>query len=117
MDFSMFQGDTRRLNFTLTRADGSPLDLTGGTLRWQASRLKAPGVFSTMPLLQKTETNGVEVVDAFNGIVTVTLGPADTLSLSGNLYHELEVVDASGDVSTVYAGDFQIKKALIKPPI
>jgi hypothetical protein len=117
MDFSMFQGDTRRLNFSLKRQDSSPLDVTGATLRWQASRLKAPGVFSSTPLLTKTETDGVAILDPYNGLVTVTISPADTINLSGNFYMELETTDASGDVATVFTGEFQIKKALIKPPL
>ena len=117
MDFSMFQGDSKRVHFTLKRADGTPLDITGGDIRWQASKLKAPGVFSSTPVLQKTIGSGVEVLDSFQGLVTVTLSPADTNQISGSFYHELEVSDFDGDIATVYAGEFQVKKALIKPPV
>ncbi len=117
MDFHLFQGDTKRINFALKRGDGTPLDLTGATLRWQCARLKTPGVFSSTATLQKTETSGIEVTDAYNGLVTVTLSPSETVTLSGDFYHEMESLDASGDVATVFVGEFQIKKALIKPEV
>lgn len=117
MDFEMFQGDTRRLNFSLKRVDGTTLDITGATVRWMASKLKAPGVFSSTPILTKTIGNGVEVTDSFTGLVVVTLEPQDTTQISGTLYMELEVVDYDGDVATVFSGTFLVKKALIKPTV
>lgn len=117
MDFQLFQGDTKRINFALKRADGSPLELVGATLRWQAARLKAPDVFSSTPSLSKNEQNGIEVIDAVNGLVVVTIEPAETNTLAGEFYHELESIDSSGDVATVYSGTFLIRKALIKPQV
>jgi hypothetical protein len=116
MDFTLYQGDTKRLHFSLKRDDGTALELTGATLRWQASKLKATGVFSSTPVLQKTETDGIQIDDETGGLVTVVLEPEDTVNLSGLFYHELEAIDASGDVATVFTGEFEIKKALIKPP-
>lgn len=117
MDFTLYQGDTKRIHFSLKRDDGSALELTGATVRWQASKLKAPGVFSSTPILQKTEADGIEIDDETGGILTVILEPEDTLSLSGLFHMELETIDASGDVATVFVGEFEIKKALIKPPV
>lgn len=117
MDFSLHQGDTKYIHFALKKEDGSPLELVGAQLRWQASRLKAPGQFSSTPILSKTEEDGIEIDDDLNGLITVILSPEDTLPLSGNFYMELESLDASGDVTTLYTGSFEIKKALIKPPI
>ena len=117
MDFSLHQGDTKYIHFALKKEDGSPLELVGAQLRWQASRLKAPGQFSSTPILSKTEESGIEIDDDLNGLVTVILSPEDTLFLSGIFYHELETIDASDDVTTVFTGSFEIKKALIKPPI
>jgi hypothetical protein len=117
MDFVLFQGDTQRVNFTLTKSDGNALDLTGATIRWEASRLKTGGLFSSTPVIVKTDQDGIEVVDALNGFLTVTLSPEDTLPISGDFYHELETTDVSGDVATVFSGQFKIKKALIKPTV
>lgn len=117
MDFSLYQGDTMRIHFALKRKDGTPLELVGAELRWQASRLKAPGIFGSTAIISKTEQNGIYIDDDLNGLVTVNLTPEDTLQLKGDFYHELETIDASGDVATVYTGSFQVKKALIKPPV
>lgn len=117
MDFTLFQGDTKRVHFALTRADGTPLELTGAQLRWQASKMKGPGVFSPTPVLQKTETDGIEIDDESGGILTVLIEPEDTIGLSGEFYQELESIDADGDVATVFTGSFEVIKALIKPPV
>ena len=117
MDFELFQGDTQRVNFTLKKADGTALDLTGATLRWEASKLKGVGVFSSTPVLTKTDQDGIDVVDPLNGFLIVSLSPEDTASISGDFYHELEATDVSGDVATVFSGQFRVKKALIKPTV
>lgn len=115
MSFEMFSGDTMRVNFTITDAStGSALDLTGATVRWQMSKAKAIG-FSATPIITKTEGNGLEITDAFGGLILVNLDPEDTEGRSGNFYHELECIDIDGDVSTAYTGTFIINKALIGP--
>lgn len=117
MSFEMFSGDSMRVNFAITDAStGNALDLTGATVRWQMSRAKAVG-FSRTPALTKTEGGGLEIVDAFGGLILVLLDPEDTEGRSGIFYHELEVQDADGDLSTAYSGTFTIKKSLIKPLI
>ncbi len=115
MDFEFFQGDTKRVHFSLKKDDGSPLELVGTTLRWQASRLKPNKQFSSTPILSKDETSGIEIDDELNGAVTVVIEPAETLALSGDFYHELEAQDSTGDIATVFTGSFRINKALIKP--
>ena len=114
MDFTMFAGDTKRLRFTLTDgdSDGAALDISDTVVTWQASKGNAAR-FSAVPALTKTMGGGVTVTDEMNGKVTVELLPADTQALNGTFYHELQVVDASGDVATAYSGVFQVKRALI----
>lgn len=117
MSFEMFSGDTMRVNFAITDAStGDALDLFGATVRWQMSRAKTVG-FSGTPILSKTEGDGLEIVDAFGGLVLVSLAPEDTEGRSGLFYMELEITDADGDISTAYSGTFTVKKALIKPPV
>lgn len=115
MSFEMFAGDTMRLNFSITDAlTEAALDLTGATVRWQASRSKGT-TFSRTPVLSKAEGQGLEIIDAFGGLILVTLSPEDTEELSGIFYHELETVDVDGDVATAFSGTFTVKKALIRP--
>jgi hypothetical protein len=115
MSFEMVAGDSKRINFTLLDATtGGALDITGAVARWQVSRMKGE-MFSPTPTLMKSMADGIEVTDEFGGLLTVTLKPSDTVSLFGDFYHELELIDATGDVATVYTGTFTIKRALIRP--
>lgn len=115
MSFTMFAGDTKRLNFTLTNGDasGTPLDISDAVVVWQASK-GTVARFSAIPVLTKTVANGgLTIVDELNGQILVELLPADTQALNGNFYHELQLQDASGDVATAFAGEFVVKRALI----
>ena len=47
MSFEMFAGDTMRVYFAIKDKDGGSLDITGADIRWQISRLKATGFYST----------------------------------------------------------------------
>lgn len=115
MSFEMFAGDTKRLHFTLTSGPPSntPLDIQDTTIRWQASK-GTLARFSVIPVLTKTIGDGLEVTDAFSGTLTVELLPGDTETLKGTFYHELEITDASGDVSTAFVGEMVIKPNLIR---
>ena len=59
MSFTMFAGDTKRINFSITDATtGNALDITGATVRWQCARAKPTG-FSSTPTLSKTQGAGL----------------------------------------------------------
>lgn len=110
-DFEMFQGDDIALDFAVKEdaADGEPVSLVGiASLRWWLSRK-----VTTPALVQKAIGAGVEITDAAAGEFTVRLEPADTEERFGTFYHEAEVIDADGKVSTVHAGEIIIKRALI----
>ena len=114
MDFTMFAGDTKRLMFSITSGPpaNAPLDISDATVTWQASRGNTTR-FSKVPVLTKTIGNGVEVTDELSGNLTVELLPADTASLAGTYYHELQITDAAGDVATAFAGEFKVLRNLI----
>ena len=112
-DVAMFSGDTRVLAFTITQAGGStPVDLTGATIKWRCAR-KLSGGFSSTVTLSKSLGAGITVTNADAGQLQVLLSPADTAALSGRFYHELEITDVAGNVSTVAIGTLTIAKDLI----
>jgi hypothetical protein len=113
-DVAMFSGDTRVLAFTVTQAgDSTPVDLTGATaIKWKCAR-KLSGGFSSTVTLSKALGAGITVTDADAGQLQVLLSPADTAALSGRFYHELEITDVAGNVSTVAIGTLTIAKDLI----
>ena len=113
-DLTMYSGDTRIIGFTITDAvSGDPVNLTGASaIKWRCSK-KLSGGFSPTPTLSKALATGVTVTGALVGELEVLLSPADTASLSGRFYHELEVTDGGGNISTVATGTLTILKDLI----
>mgnify|MGYP000892708861 FL=1 len=110
-DFKMTAGDTRVLRIAVTDTDGEQVDLAGATARWWMARSSRSTGASV--LVQKSTSGGVSI-DEQTGIVTVTISPADTEGLSAGLYyHELEIVDGNGAVSTVTTGKVTMRDALI----
>lgn len=118
MAFEMVSGDSKRLRFSLFNADGDPLDITGAIVRWRCSRWKGDK-FSSTSLIVKSSLNsdGIELVDPFAGLLIVHLRPSDTEGLSGVFYQELELEDVDGDIATAHSSTFTIHKALIRPAL
>ena len=115
-NFTMFQGNDASLRFTIIDENDDALDLTGGIVHWSLAlnNLKKPA------LIVKASDDVdplVEITDAPGGVVTVTLIGDDTKTLSGGrYYHELELVDFEGNVSTLSTGHIILVPTLIKEP-
>jgi hypothetical protein len=108
-DFEMHSGDTLTLNVTVQDAAGVAVDLTGATCTFGLSKQDAEG----MPKGSSLASPAVTIVNAASGNVSVAIAPTDTESLAGDYYHELQVVDASANVSTVLYGTATIQKDLL----
>lgn len=108
-NFEMFQGDSKDLVVTVSDSAGLPVDLTGTTVKWRA----APAVDSTVATISKATGTGITITGAAAGQFTVMLGPTDTQTLDGEFYHEAQITDAAGAVSTVLSGRLTIRPALI----
>lgn len=109
----MYQGDSKRLHFTITDGSGAPLDISDAAVTWQASK-GSTSRFSLTPVLTKAIGAGLTITDELNGALVVELLPADTENLRGSFYYELEIQDASGDVATAATGQFTVKPSLVK---
>lgn len=96
-NFEMVAGDTKNIVITVAIAD-----ITGASVKWALKK----SVFSASNAVYKdTATGGVSITDAAAGKFTVALAPSDTVTLKpGDYYHEAEVTDAAGNVSTVTTG-------------
>ncbi len=113
-NFEMHQGDTKRLLVSIKDPDGAAISLVGAqSIKWWVARK----VTSTTRLLEKAVSTGVTVTDAAGGLVTIELAPDDTKLVSGDYYHELEVIDAAGDIGTVLRGTITIVRALVTNPV
>lgn len=110
IDHTMVQGDTVALDFAIVDNAGDAVDLTGASIKWHMAR----SVYSE-PDVEKALSDGIAFVDDGEGTFTVTLDSADTEDLVGTFYHEVEITDSNGNISTPHTGSISILPALIKP--
>lgn len=96
--FEMYSGDTK--NIIITMQD----NLDGATVVWVLKK----SVYDEKDVVRKTTGQGINVD---RNTVTIRLEPDDTEGLSGLYYHETEVTDAFGNVSTVTTGNVNIKSS------
>lgn len=111
MTKEIFEGDDDNLEFTVTKSDGSALDLTNMTVVWGLG--DSP---SGNPTLTKSTANTgeIDVVDAVNGRFDVLLVSSDTDGLGGaSHYHEVEITDTNDDDFTVFEGRLYIKPTMV----
>lgn len=100
-----FSGNLVTLRFTIRNADGSVRDLTSvSAIGWVLAERQ--GLTST--LVSKSLGSGISSNLDDTGIIDVTVAAADTETLSGTKYHELEITD-NGPLTTTF-GDFIIQK-------
>jgi hypothetical protein len=112
-DFEMHQGDSKRLLVTVKTPAGAVVSLVGAqSIKWWVAKR----VTSSVRLLEKSVGSGITVTNAAGGLLTIALNPADTKAVSGDYYHELEVIDSAGDIGTVLRGTVTILRALVTNP-
>lgn len=101
----------RRLTVTVTDPDGSATDLTGVDLTFMVKRRR--GDADDDALITKVVGAGqIEVTNAGGGIARITLAEANTASLAGRYYWELEADDAEGKL-TLASGGFYVQADMI----
>lgn len=98
---SMHSGDTLVAEVPIVDEDGVAVDLTGAAATYRI----ADSAHGTVHV-EKAEGAGIVLA---GDTATITLAPADTAELSGWYYHELEIIDTLGNVSTVFAGVLEIR--------
>lgn len=110
-DFTLNVGDDQSLSFAAKQSDGTTaLDLTGATVKWKLSRTPQTAALVT----KQTGGSGITVDSAASGTFTVTLESADTATLArGRYYHETQVIDASGNESTISMGHAVMQSRMI----
>ncbi|WP_078548636.1 hypothetical protein [Litchfieldia alkalitelluris] len=97
--FTMIAGDTKNITVNVTNDSGTALNLSGATIKWVMKKR----VTSTENDLLKTD---ITIVG--DGVIQIKLVPIDTVSLRGTFYHECEVTDQYGNVSTIFTGNITI---------
>ena len=92
-DFTMYQGDSKTIAYSVVDGDGAAVDVSGASVTFAIARN-----LETTAVLTKTSATSAVVVSGSS--VTVTLSAADTAALFGLYFHELQITDSSGNVST-----------------
>ena len=108
-NFVMTAGDDKTLVVTVKDANGTAVNITGASIKWQCARS-----FGKASDISKTTSSGISITDGANGVFTVTLTAANTESLRGNFYHEAQLTDSGGAISTVLFGTMKVNPALIE---
>ncbi len=111
-DFAMYAGDTANIN-CVVRTGPNPTDpvkdISGSVIAWVLFDDPAGAV-----KLTKSTVSGITITSGIGGAFTVALTAGDTETMTPNIYyHEAEVTDVLGNVSTVYTGAVTIKRSRV----
>jgi len=102
--FSMYRGDTKTINLTITDEDGGAVNLTGAEV-WLT--VKAAVADPDPGILQKKVTTHVLPLE---GKTSVTIDPADTDSVAPADYlYDVQLKQSGGIISTLLEGSFKIR--------
>ncbi len=116
-NFTITSGDDHVLTIKVDDGATTPvaIDISGFTVWWHAARKSSSGKFSSTSSITKDNdlVFGAVITDGPGGVIEVTLVPVDTDDLSGDFFHEAQVRDLAGNISTVMTGDMTIKRDLV----
>jgi hypothetical protein len=99
------QGSQFKHQLTLKETtDGPPIDITGWTWEMQVrKRTDDPAI-----LTLTSDGNGIDIIDATNGIIEINVSSADTEALEPGTYkYDLEYT-ATGETVRLLEGDVEI---------
>jgi len=103
-NFTMHAGDSKSISITV---DGH--NLQGASVIFKAAR----AVDSSEVMITKSSGSGIQITGTGNSVISIALQPADTQTMEGKYYFEVEVTDVDGRVSTVTTGRMVVLQTLI----
>lgn len=109
-NFPLYIGETWTIDGVAMQADGTPLDLTSGSVE---VRIVQGGALK----VKATASPDVVITDAANGKWTFNLAANDSRQASvaaGDCSYEIDAIDASGGVTVQNAGTILLKTSLRK---
>ncbi|RMG96176.1 MAG: hypothetical protein D6706_10635 [Chloroflexi bacterium] len=104
-NFTMWSGDSKLIQVMVTDSAGNSVALAGATIEYVIK----DSVNGTTRV-SKSTSNGITIS---GNTFTITLDPADTAGLSGQYYHEAQITDVAGNVSTALVGNIVINEDAI----
>ena len=106
---SFYSGDHRTFTFTVKDGDAVVIDITGASFLWTCRR-SALSAVAEISKVSGESPSEIDILVAANGTLVVSIYPSDTAGISGEFYHELQMTDAFGNVTTVAFGTLTIKE-------
>jgi hypothetical protein len=102
-----YAGDTIQMSFDITEGD-NPLDLTPFEITF-TMKLKESDADNDFTTIQKVLGDGIEVVDALNGEIVITLSPSDTTGVrtTTTYFYDIQLSDGT-DAFTADKGTITI---------
>lgn len=116
MKLSIIRGDTLIEPFSVKLPSGAAVSLTGATLTFtvksQADALDAAAEF------QGTNPSTVQITNAAGGLGQIVMTAAQTAALvvGQTYYYDLQMVDGSGNVTTLMIGTLHVKRDITRTP-
>src|SRR5690554_1304953 len=107
MNLTIYQGESRALDYVITDAVGDPVDLTFYVAEWRLT-----GRTDETPLVTKTISAGITYTDAALGLLTVELTPEDTELAPGLYRRELRLSSGTSQRHTADTGTIKIVDSL-----
>ncbi|MCU6709414.1 hypothetical protein M6D81_11930 [Paenibacillus sp. J5C_2022] len=100
-NFSLYAGDTLDIVVELDN-----VDLSAATIKWAMTTLNGNEylIYKQTPEI---------TVDEDNGLIIFRLESADTIDCLGDYYHECELTDGIGNVSTIMTGLVNMKRSRV----
>ncbi len=108
-DAKMWSQDHKNLRFTVEDAES----LIGTTITWKMAK----EVEDDYLIKKRIPNGGSEAIEIDGNTFTVKLKPEDTHNREGVYYHEAEIIDVEGRISTVAVGQMRIMPVLIRSSI
>lgn len=109
VNLKLVRGDTYSFQIAVI-LNGSPVDLSGGTLKltakWDVRDTEANAVFTLL-----SPSLGIVVTSATGGLATLTISPSQTIGLPDhqvNLPYDIQLTDFQGNIFTVMLGILSI---------
>lgn len=103
-NITMVAGDDKLIYITVYNDDGGIDPITGSTVNWVVFRQNGTIVITKA-------TPDIDLDTPSDGVLLITLVPADTENLLGNYFHECEVIDSGNRTSTVTKGFFKVERS------
>lgn len=108
-DFTLYAGEDKQINFTITDEDGVAVDLTGSSAVWVLARIA-----STPDLVITKRSTVPTQIDYTNNTYHVYLNYEETDLLHGKYKHELRMINSDMQESVLATGEVRIYDSLTK---